>query len=202
MQAALTHSSLSKQRRVSYERLEFLGDRVLGLIVADLLLRRFPQEPEGDLAKRQAALIKRDTLAGVARDIGLGAYLQISKGEEKLGGRDNPNLLSDTVEALLAALYLDGGLETARAFVEPLWTPLVDAAKEPPKDAKTSLQEVSQAMGLGLPTYTLVKRDGPDHSPSFHVSATVASRPAAHGTGKSKREAEQAAAAALLEQLK
>ena len=121
--AALTHSSLRKQTRMSYERLEFLGDRVLGLVVAHMLLRRFPKEPEGDLAKRQAALIKRDTLADVARTIGLGPHLKMSAGEERLGGRDNPNMLSDTMEALMAALYLDGGLETARPLSSPYGRP-------------------------------------------------------------------------------
>ncbi len=199
--AALTHSSLRKQTRMSYERLEFLGDRVLGLIVADMLLRRFPKEPEGDLAKRQAALIKRDTLANVARKIGLSPHLKMSKGEEQTGGRDNPNLLSDTMEALMAALYLDGGLGAARGFVEPLWVPLIEEAKEPPKDAKTALQERTQSLRLGLPTYALKDRQGPDHSPIFVVSVTVPGREPTIGQGKSKREAEQKAAAALLEAL-
>lgn len=201
LSAALTHSSLRKQTRMSYERLEFLGDRVLGLIVADLLLRRFPKEPEGDLAKRQAALIKRDTLADVARKIGLAPHLKMSKGEEQTGGRDNPNLLSDTMEALMAALYLDGGLNAARGFVEPLWAPLIEEAKEPPKDAKTALQERTQSLRLGLPIYDLKDRQGPDHSPVFVVSVSVSGREPTIGQGKSKREAEQKAAAALLESL-
>ena len=199
--AALTHSSLREQRRTSYERLEFLGDRVLGLIVANLLLRRFPKEPEGSLAKRQAALIKRDTLAAVARKIGLAPHLKLSRGEEKTGGRDNPNLLSDTLEALLAALYLDGGLSAARGFAEPLWTPLIEEAKEPPKDAKTALQERTQALRLGLPVYALQDRQGPDHSPIFVVSVTVAGHGPTLGQGNSKRMAEQQAAASLLEAL-
>ena len=199
--AALTHSSLLKQKRTSYERLEFLGDRVLGLLVADMLLRRFPKEAEGDLAKRQAALINRDTLAEVGRGLGLGPFLKMSKGEDQSGGRDTPNMLSDTMEALLAALYLDGGLQAARQFVEPLWKPLIEAAKEPPKDAKTALQERTQALRLGLPTYSLKDRKGPDHSPVFVVEAAVAGRSPAEGEGKSKRIAEQVAAAALLEAL-
>jgi len=196
--AALTHSSLRKQRRVSYERLEFLGDRVLGLNVADLLLRRFPKEAEGDLAKRQAALIKRDTLADVARSLDLGPHLLLSKGEEQAGSRDNPNLLSDTLEALLAALYLDGGLAAAASFVTKHWEPLIEAAKAPPIDAKTALQERTQALRLGLPTYNILSRTGPDHSPQFVVQVEVASRQPQEGRGGSKREAEQAAAAALL----
>ena len=202
LSAALTHSSLRKQARTSYERLEFLGDRVLGLIVADLLLKRFPKETEGDLAKRQAALIKRDTLADVGRDIGLGPFLKMSKGEEQAGGRDNPNLLSDTMEALMAALYLDGGLRAARQFVEPLWDPLIEAEKHPPKDAKTALQERTQALRLGLPSYALVKRQGPDHDPLFVAEVAVANHKAAQGQGKSKQIAEQNAAAALLRVLK
>lgn len=201
LNAALTHTSLRRQGRVSYERLEFLGDRVLGLIVADLLLHRFPREPEGDLAKRQAALIKRDTLADVGRDLGLGAFLKMSKSEEQSGGRDNPNLLSDTLEALMAALYLDGSLAAAKAFVVPLWSPLVDAAKYPPKDAKTALQERTQALRLGLPRYSLVAQTGPGHNPEFVVQVEVRGRPPAQGGGKSKRVAEQAAARALLQVL-
>lgn len=201
LSAALTHSSLRKQARTSYERLEFLGDRVLGLVVADMLLRRFPKEAEGDLAKRQAALIKRDTLADVARDINLGPHLKMSAGEEKLGGRDNPNMLSDTMEALMAALYLDAGLDQARAFIAPLWSPLIEATKVPPKDAKTGLQEASQKLRLGLPTYHLLARTGPDHAPEFLVEIRLPGRDSVQGTGKSKREAEQIAAAAMLETL-
>ena len=201
LSAALTHSSLRKQTRTSYERLEFLGDRVLGLIVADMLLRRFPKEAEGDLAKRQAALIKRDTLADVARSINLGPFLKMSAGEEKLGGRDNPNMLSDTMEALMAALYLDSGLEQARAFITPLWSPLIEATKVPPKDAKTGLQEASQKLRLGLPTYHLLARTGPDHAPEFLVEIRLPGRDSVQGAGKSKREAEQIAAAAMLETL-
>lgn len=199
LSAALTHSSLRKQMRTSYERLEFLGDRVLGLVIADLLLKRFPKEPEGDLAKRQAALIKRDTLADVARKIALGPHLKMSKGEVQAGGRDNPNMLSDAMEALMAALYLDGGLEAARGFIVPLWDPLIEAAKAPPKDAKTSLQERTQALRIGLPKYELFEQTGPDHSPIFVVNVFVQGQPSCEGEGKSKREAEQAAAANMLE---
>ena len=196
--AAVTHSSLRKQTRTCYERLEFLGDRVLGLVVADLLFRRFPKESEGDLAKRQAALIKRDTLARVARDLDLGQHLKISKGEEKSGSRDNPNLLCDTLEALIAALYLDSGLAAARRFILPLWEPLVDAAQAPPKDAKTALQERTQQLRLGLPSYHIETQEGPDHGPVFVIGVRVGNQPPALGRGKSKREAEQAAAAKLL----
>ena len=198
LQAALTHSSLRKQTRTSYERLEFLGDRVLGLIVADLLLRRFPKETEGDLAKRQAALIKRDTLADVARTLNLGPHLKMSKGEAQSGSRDNPNLLSDTMEALMAALYLDGGLDVARGFIVPLWQPLIEAAKAPPKDAKSALQERTQALKLGLPVYELVGQEGPDHSPMFVVQAQVTGHPPTTGQGASKQAAEQLAAQSLL----
>ncbi len=199
--AAFTHASYGKQARASYERLEFLGDRVLGLVVADALLRRFPREAEGDLAKRQAALIQRDTLANVARDLGLGAHLRISKGEEHAGGRDNPNLLADMMEALMAALYLDGGLPAARAFIAPLWDPLIAADKSPPKDAKSALQERTQALRLGLPTYDTRQQLGPDHSPTFVVGVRVAGHELVEGEGPTKREAEQAAAARLLARL-
>lgn len=180
------------------QRLEFLGDRVLGLVVADMLFAAFPGEDEGALAKRLAALVRQEGLAIVARDLGLGRYLKMSRGEEESGGRDNPATLADAGEAVIGALYLDGGLDAARAFIERHWQPLMSAEAIPPQDAKTALQEWAQAAGLALPRYRVVRSDGPPHDPVFEVEVTVEGAAPARGAGRSKRAAEQAAARELL----
>ena len=162
LRAALTHRSLGGV--VNNQRLEFLGDRVLGLIVAEGLMARFPDEEEGDLAPRLAALVSADSLAKVSQAIELGQHLEMAPSEEASGGRENDANLADACEALIAALYLDGGLGTAAAFVERHWQPLIEAQIVPPKDAKTALQEWSQARGLGLPRYRLRTGDG-HHGP-------------------------------------
>ena len=183
------------------QRLEFLGDRVLGLIVAEMLFAAFPDEDEGALAKRFAALVRQEGLAAVALKLGLGNFLTLSKGEEDSGGRDNPATLADACEAVIGALYLDAGLEAARIFIERHWQPMMSAELLPPKDAKTELQEWAQAAGLNLPRYTVVRSDGPPHDPVFEVAAAVEGRPPASGAGRSKRAAEQAAARELLSRL-
>ena len=201
---ALTHSSAAGsvgEVARSYERLEFLGDRVLGLIVADMLLDRFPGEPEGALARRHAFLVSREALAEVARALDLGAFLRVSRGEDEGGGRTKPALLADVCEALIGALYRDGGLQVARAFVAPHWSPLLDQDRTPPRDAKTGLQEWAQGRGLPLPAYREVAREGPAHDPRFTVAVTVGDLPPAKGSGRSKRLAEQAAARQLLARL-
>ncbi len=202
---ALTHPSAAHRQGGtddSYERLEFLGDRVLGLIVADLLMARFPREPEGALAVRHAELVRRETLAEVAGEIGLDAYLRLAKGEEAAGERRNPALLADACEAVIGALYLDGGLAVAWAFVERLWGARLEAEAPPPKDAKTALQEWAQARALGLPKYREVERQGPAHEPHFTLEVAVGDAQPARGEGRSKRLAEQAAAACLLARLR
>ncbi len=199
---ALTHGSAPRRQRGvadDYQRLEFVGDRVLGLIIAERLYRDFPREREGALAKRFAMLVRREALAEVAGKIGLGTYITISKSEEDVGGRENPAILADCCEALIGALFLDGGLEPARCFVEAQWQTLIEADLRPPEDAKTALQEWAQARGLGLPVYQEVERRGPDHDPVFTVEVSIEDRPAAQGSGRSKRLAEQEAAARLLE---
>lgn len=201
---ALTHSSLSDagiNRLSSNERLEFLGDRVLGLIVAEMLLRRFPEEPEGDISRRHAAMVRQETLVRVAEKLNIAPHIAMSLGEERSGGRKNPALLADTMEAMIAALYEDGGLEAARRFIDIHWPPMIDETPEPPIDAKTSLQEWAQGRGLPLPVYSEVNRDGPPHDPVFTVEATVKGYPGAQATGRSKRAAEQVAAENLLSQL-
>lgn len=193
---ALTHASAAKRRGRGYERLEFLGDRVLGLILADVLLKTFPKEREGDIAKRHARLVSRQALVQVARAIDLGKSIRLSKGEE--GARTNEAVLADAMEAVIAALYLDGGLDVASVFVTSRWKDLIAADAAPPRDAKTRLQEWAQARGLGLPTYTQTSASGPAHAPQRTIEARVGKLGPAAGSGRSKREAEQAAAAALL----
>lgn len=201
LRRALTHRSLDGAG-IGYERLEFLGDRVLGLIVAEMLLEAFPNEEEGAIAKRHAALVRKETLADVAVSIGLPAYILMSAGEETSGGRENPAITSDVCEAVIAAIYRIGGLAKAKAFVERLWRPFLEREVEPPRDAKTSLQEWLQGKGRPLPQYELVERTGPDHAPVFTIAVKVTGCDPISASGRSKRAAEQAAATALLVELK
>ncbi|TVR99064.1 MAG: ribonuclease III [Rhodospirillales bacterium] len=201
LQEALTHASAVGQAgasRRSNERLEFLGDRVLGLIVAELLYDAFPREAEGALARRYAALVRRDALARVAEAIDLGAFIRLSRGEEEAGGRRNPGLLADTCEAVIAAVYLDGGLPAARAFIRRHWWTMIGETARPPKDSKTALQEWAQARGLPLPRYREIGRAGPPHAPTFSVEVTVEGLESTTAGGASKRVAEQAAAETML----
>lgn len=202
LEKALTHSSVSGTGRTgaegTYERLEFLGDRVLGLVIAEWLLSHYPRDREGALAKRLAALVRRETLAEVAQAIRLGPCLRLSPGEEDSGGRANPTILADACEAVIGALYLDAGLETARRFIRRYWAPFLEGRSPPPFEPKTSLQEWAQARGKPLPVYRVVSQTGPDHAPHFAVEVAVDGLPCAVGTGSSKRVAERQAAAALL----
>lgn len=206
LKLALTHSSAASARLDDNQRLEFLGDRVLSLIIAEILYRRFPREEEGHLARRHAQLARRDALAEVARRIDLGRHLRlvgpvVEPGGAEARGRDAPGALSDACEAVIAALYLDGGLEAARQFVTREWETQIAADEAPPRDAKTALQEWAQARGEPVPVYTIVAREGPDHEPRFTVSAALKDGSTATATGASKRAAEQAAAAMLLDRL-
>ncbi len=210
---ALTHpSALSTaqkaQRRArrataprDYERLEFLGDRVLGLVIADLLWRRFDAEPEGPLTRRHAQLVRRDTLAAVAVEIGLDRVIQLSPAEASSGAARSPAILADVLEAVIAAVYLDGGFDAAFAFVERWWGARVAEMERPPRDPKTLLQEWAQGRGLALPEYRLVATSGPDHALQFTIAARVTGHDEASATASSKRAAETAAAALLLERL-
>lgn len=201
LRCALTHASAVRGTGGSphsYERLEFLGDRVLGLIIAKLLFSRFPVEAEGDLARRLAALVRKDTLADVAAALELGGYIDFGPGEQEGGGAENPSMLADACEAVIGALYLDGGLSAAEGFVVPYWTPYLEAEPAPPQDAKTTLQEWAQARALPLPSYHEVAREGPPHDPLFTVEVLVEGQPPATAQGRSKRAAEQAAAERLL----
>ena len=196
---ALTHASTGGGS--SYERLEFLGDRVLGLVVAEMLYRAFPQEPEGLLARRHAALVRQDSLAIVAGQLDLAGHLRLSPGEEEGGGRSNPAILADVAEAILGAIYLDGGLGAARQLIERFWQPLLEADQRPPQDNKTALQEWAQGSGRPLPSYVETERSGSAHEPLFTVRVLVEGEEPAEGRGRSKRAAEQAAAGALLERV-
>jgi ribonuclease-3 len=201
---ALTHPSAVRRRGISrrgYERLEFLGDRVLGLIVAELLWRRFPTEAEGELTRRHTHLVRRDALAEVAQVVGLGAQIIVSPGEDAAGVRENQSVLADVCEAVIAALYLDGGLPAARRFVENRWEARLSALGEPPRDPKTTLQEWVQARGLPLPAYRTVATEGPAHRRRFTVTVNVEGLTPATASGSSKRAAETAAAAAALAEL-
>lgn len=202
---AVTHPSVLQGRgprkATPYERLEFLGDRVLGLVVADMLFFRYPSEPEGALARRHAALVRRESLARVAAEIGLAQYLVLSKGEEDAGGRSNPALLADACEAVIGALFADAGFAVAQNFVRAMWAPLMEESAAPPKDAKTALQEWAQGLGRKLPVYRTVGTEGPPHDPIFLISVEVEGVDPVAAKGASKRIAEQAAAAAMLEKV-
>lgn len=197
---ALTHGSAANETASggSYQRLEFLGDRVLGLVISDMLLEAFPSADEGELARRYNALVRRETCAQVARDLDLGRDLIVGQSEEASGGRDKPALLGDACEAVIGAIYTDGGLEPVRAFIERHWRARMMAADRPRRDAKTALQEWAQGRGMPPPTYDLLERTGPDHAPSFMVRVLISGLEPATGTGRSKRDAEQSAAEALL----
>jgi ribonuclease-3 len=203
---ALTHSSASHLATArtggarSYERLEFLGDRILGLIIAEMLLAAYPDEAEGALARRHAELVRKETLAAVAGEIDLAQHVRLPLIEEPAAS-SNPSLLADVCEAVIAALYLDGGFSSARNFISQHWTARMTAALAPPKDPKTALQEWAQGRGRKLPAYRLLKAEGPPHHPIFTVAVEVDGVGEQTATGASKRQAEATAAALLLQQI-
>ncbi|MCZ6861586.1 MAG: ribonuclease III [Alphaproteobacteria bacterium] len=202
LERALTHPSDGHgrdDRTDNYERLEFLGDRVLGLVIADLLLVTYKDEREGELARRHTQLVRREALARVAETIGLGAHIQLSASEAETGGRDNPSILADCCEAVIAALYLDGGLPAASGFMHKYWVPLMREAREPPIDPKTALQEWAQGRGLPLPHYRVTGRTGADHAPMFEIEVTVEGLPCVTASGRSKRTGENEAAQLMLD---
>ena len=195
---ALRHPS-STGRAANNQRLEFLGDRVLNMASAAMLYEAFPREPEGALSQRFSALVRRETLAQVARRLDLGRRLALGPGEAATGGRDNPANLADACEAVIGALYLDGGLPAAERFVRRYWTEAMHAHRAPPRDSKTLLQEWAQAQARGLPLYRTLHESGPAHAPVFEVEAEVEGVGKAVATGATKRAAEQGAARMLLE---
>jgi ribonuclease-3 len=201
---ALTHRSYAYENGglPTNERLEFLGDSVLGLVVTSALYRRHPDLPEGQLAKLRAAVVNMRALAGVGRALGLGQFVMLGRGEEASGGRDKSSILADTVEAVIGAVYLEHGIEVASALVHRLVDPLLESSAElgAGLDWKTSLQELTATAGLGVPEY-VVAEDGPDHAKIFHAVARVGGVGHGEGDGRSKKEAEQAAAAAAFKRL-
>jgi ribonuclease-3 len=203
LRQALTHRSLTQGRNrglASNERLEFVGDRVLGLVIAEWLVERFPGEREGGLGQRLAHLVNQETLAAVAGRIAIGEALIVPASEAATGVRRRATVLADACEALIGALYLDGGLAAARDFIRAHWAEEVAALAEAPRDSKTALQEWAQGRGLALPAYRTVSAEGPSHRPRFTVTVSVGEQ-SAEAAGVTKREAEKAAAAALLARL-
>ncbi|HEY0624441.1 ribonuclease III [Sphingomonas sp.] len=195
---ALTHGS---QGAVNYERLEFLGDRVLGLTIAEWLYARFPDEPEGKLSRRFNSLVTGQVCAEVAREIGVPAYLRLGKQARDDGAASSDNVLGDVMEALIGACFVERGFDAARALVRRLWDSRIDAQASAPKHPKSALQEWAAANNRRPPEYALVERSGPGHAPRFKVLAKIGKLAEADGEGSSKQEAETAAAAALLEVL-
>jgi ribonuclease III len=201
LEQALTHiSALAgvRNRAGSYQRLEFLGDHVLGLVVSDMLFRAFPKADEGELSRRLADLVRKEACADVARAIDLGAAIRLGASENNAGGRGRTAILADVCEALIGAVFIDGGYQAAAALIERLWDGRMRAPARPLRDAKTVLQEWAQARGLPTPAYREVERKGPDHNPEFRVTVELPNRAPAEGLGRSKRAAEQDAAAAML----
>ena len=198
---ALTHSSLASASRPDNQRLEFLGDRVLGLVMAEALLAADPDAAEGQLAPRYNALVRRETCAEVAGEIGLGDVLKLGRSETMTGGRRKAALLADGMEAVIAAVYLDAGFPAAKALVLRLWGDRVGRVAEDARDPKTALQEWAQARGMPPPAYEEVARTGPDHAPQFTIRARLRDGAEAQAQAGSKRAAEQEAARALLSRL-
>ncbi|GJL94726.1 MAG: ribonuclease 3 [Hyphococcus sp.] len=197
---AMTHSSLSGGNKTvrDLERLEFLGDRVLGLLTAEELWRRYPDYSEGDLAPRLNALVRKETCAKAALHLGVDEYILMSEWEESSGGRKKKAILGDVMEALLGALYIDGGLEVARGVYDQYWTPNLERLARAHRDAKTALQEWSQQKKLGAPEYKVLNADGPDHAPAFKIEVRVKGFSPAVGEGTSKRKSQMAAARVFL----
>ena len=203
---ALTHSSYANENRgrscESNERLEFLGDSVLGMVVAEALYRRFPDLPEGRLTRMRAQLVCEESLHRVAGEIGLGAHIRLGKGEEHTGGRTRTSILADATEALIAAMYLDGGMDVARGFIERYILPELNGEYIPFGDAKTDLQELIQKKSGSTLSYELVGESGPDHDKTFTTRVLLNGESVGTGSGRTKKEAEQAAARAALSALR
>ena len=199
LELALAHPSINLHDAdaENYERLEFLGDRVLGLVIATMLFDQFPDEDEGALARRHAGLVCGDTLAKVAGKLELGRYITLTKGEAEQGGRDNSSTLENVCEALIGAMYKDGGFAVGEDFIVRHWKALLLEVTAPPIDAKTALQEWAQGQGYPLPKYKEVSRTGPAHAPEFVIRVTVGEH-AAEATAHIKKQAEKLAAEALL----
>ena len=204
LEEALTHGSVlgtRGSRARTYERLEFLGDRVLGLVVAHLLVERFPKDAEGALTQRQVAMVRRESLAAVATALGLGRWVQTSPSEAGNAGAMRPAMLADCCEAVIGAIYLDGGFTAAQEFVCRHWAPLIETVQTPPRDAKMALQEWAHARAAEPPVYRVVATAGPAHAATFTVEVNLAGLPPQTASAATKRAAERAAAAMMLERI-
>ena len=201
LENALTHSSCANESRgklLSNERLEFLGDSILGMVVADYLYRNHPDLPEGVLTRTRAALVCEESLVEVAQELELGRYLRLGKGEEAGGGRERPSIQADAVEAVLAAIYLDGGIGSARRFIRRYILSREVAGLAKPRDYKTTLQELVQRESGQVLQYRLTGSEGPDHNKKFFVAVDLNGKTVGEGSGRSKKEAEQMAAKAAI----
>lgn len=198
---AMTHSSIASETRPDNQRLEFLGDRVLGLVMAEVLMSDDRAADEGQLAPRFNAMVRKETCADVARDIDLGAVLKLGKSEQVTGGRRKIALLGDGMEALIAAVFVDGGLNASRDLILRLWGERIDNVEDDARDPKTTLQEWAQARKMPPPKYEVLDRSGPDHAPIFRIAARLEDGRSGEGTAPSKRNAEQAAARTLLDEV-
>lgn len=198
---ALTHVSAIAHGKVkvSYQRLEFLGDHVLGLVISDLLVREFPRAQEGELSQRLSDLVRKESCVKVGIELDLGAYIYFGSNEAKSGGRHKNSIIADVCEAVIGAVFVDGGYEAAAQFVEKYWRERALSSKNRLRDPKTLLQEWGQARGLPPPAYRQIERKGPDHKPIFRIAVDLPGLDAAEGEGKTKRDAQQAAATAMLE---
>jgi len=198
LEKALTHPSAASPAQPDNQRLEFLGDRVLGLVIAEALMAAYPDEAEGSLAPRFNQLVRRETLAEIASEISLGEHLLLGRSESASGGRHKKAILADAMEAVIAAIHRDAGIDSARAFILEHWQGRIEAPGTAPLDSKTRLQEWAQARGMAPPVYEMTARAGPDHAPLFTVSVSLDSGETATGQATSKKAAEQLAAAQLL----
>jgi ribonuclease-3 len=202
LERALTHASVGEGAKKAHDNevMEFLGDRVLGLMVAEALIERHPESSEGELAPRLNGLVSRETCARIARNLDVGPALRMSGSATKTGVRDKGSVLAGATEALIAAVYMDAGLEAVRKVFLPLWREAFgDYGADRRRDAKTGLQEWAQGQGKPLPTYEITSRSGPDHAPTFVVTVTVEGYTPAQASGQSRQEAEKAAARLLLD---
>jgi ribonuclease III len=201
LEQALTHISAlagARNRAASYQRLEFLGDHVLGLVISDMLFRNFSKADEGEMSRRLADLVRKEACAEVARAINIGEAIRLGSSEANAGGRNRTAILADVCEALIGAIFVDGGYSAACEFIERFWSARMHKPSQPLRDSKTALQEWAQARGLPTPAYRELERKGPDHDPEFRVIVELPQLAPAEGLGRSKRAAEQAAAAAML----